>query len=284
MSLKNRNAIIPLVKEQGRSNDGGYLNHIPIISGIKRQFDNDIGEMGVQQAFAKWVAIAGEGKLSIRGKDDHVKEILREKPVVVVANHPFFAEIFTVIASLEPRDDMYGVGISNFLGIGPNISRHVFPIYMTRQMSSERQKLLVRAGHMLHFGPRIPPDEAHKKNVESIHQAAEAVRNGSLVFMMPEGVKSGKAVRWSSGIGHLLLGIGENTNAYLLFAYSEGTSNWDYLRIVPGVKKILPTVSITFAKPITIADALGESTDPREITRKLQEEYNNWVRSIGKGL
>jgi len=262
------------MKEQFRDH-GGILDHIPIAGRIKRQFDIDIGELGVQQTFAKWVAVAGEGKLSIRGKDDHVKEILREKPVVVIGNHPSFAEILTVAASLEPRDDMYGIGISLFLGIGPNMSKHVF---------REQQKLLVRVGYILHLGPRIRPDEAHKKNIESISQAADAVRKGSLVGIFPEGIRSGKNSKWSNGVGHLLLGIGKGSNGYLIFVYSDGVSNWDYLRVVPGIKKLIPPVSVTFAKPRTIADALEESTDPREITRKLQEEYNNWVSSIGKGL
>lgn len=260
--------------------DGGYLDKIPFLSGIKRQFDGDIGEMGLQQTFAKWVAVAGKDKLSIRGKDKRVKEILREEPVVVVGNHPSFAEIATVIASLEPRDDIYGVGISLFLGIGPNISRHVFPVYKTRQMSSEQQKLLVRAGYMLHLGPRISPDEAHKRNVESINQAVDAVRNGCLVIIFPEGIRSGKDSRWSNGVGHLLSGIGRDLNGYLIFVYSDGVSNWDYLRVVPYVKKLIPPASVTFAEPKTIDSFLEKGGDPRSITERLKTDYYTWVRSL----
>lgn len=267
------------MKEQERSNDGGYLDHIPIISGIKRQFDRDIGDMGIQQAFAKWVAIAGEGKLSIRGKDDYVREILREKPVIVVGNHPSFAEILTTVASLEPRDDIYGLGISLFLGIGPNISRHVFPVYRTKQMSSERQKLLVKAGYLLNLGPNIPPEEAHEKNIESVNNAAEAVRKGGLVVIFPHGIRAGKE-RWSRGVGHLISKIGRQTDSYLIFVYSEGVSNWDYLRLVPGVKKLIPPASITFSQPRTIDSVLDQTDDPRFLTEKLKEDYDVWISSL----
>jgi len=267
------------MKERLKTARGGYLEHIPILGGIKRQFDRDIGEMGVVQAFAKWVAIAGKDKLIIRGKDDQIREILREKPVVVVGNHPAFAEILTTVASLEPRKDIYGLGISLFLGIGPNISKHIFPIYRTRRMSSERQKLLVRAGFMLHLGPDISPEEAHKKNIESVNQAAEAVRNGSLVIIFPQGIRSGKE-RWSPGIGHLISGIGRQPDSYLIFVYSEGVSNWDYLRLVPCVKKLIPPASITFSQPRTIESILDQTDDPKSLTEKLKADYDAWISSL----
>ena len=268
------------MKEQG-SKYGGYIDRIPILSRIKREFDRDIGEMGVQQAFAKKVAIAGEGKLSIRGKDDRVKEILREKPTVVVGNHPSFAEILTTVASLEPRDDMYGIGISLFLGIGPNISKHVFPVYRTKQMSSERQKFLVRAGYLLNLGPNISPEEAHKKNIESVNKAAEAVKDGALVIIFPQGIRSGRE-RWSRGVGHLLSEIGKNSNGYLIFVYSEGVSSLDYLRLVPGIKKLIPPASVTFAQPRTITSVLEGGGDPRSITERLKVDYRAWIGSLTK--
>lgn len=269
------------MKERSRG-DGGYLDYIPIAGGIKKQIDHGVKEMGFQQTAAKLIEVHGGIKLIIRGKDAQVKGILEKDPAVVIANHPSFAEIATVIASLEPREDIYLIGIANFLGIGPNFSKHVIPIYMTRQMSSEEHKFLVRLGNILHLGPRIPPNDAHEKNVESMDRAVETVKNGGLVVMFPEGVQSARQRKWLNGIGHLLKEIGGQSNSHLIFVHSDGTTGWDYLRWAPGIKKLLPRVITTFAKPRTIGDALSESTDPIKITKKLEEAYNNWISTIAK--
>ncbi|MDP3987717.1 MAG: 1-acyl-sn-glycerol-3-phosphate acyltransferase [Candidatus Levybacteria bacterium] len=267
------------MKEQVQGN-AGYLGHFPIANRIRRRIDYDVGEIGFQQTVDKIANLVGENKLVIKGKDEETKDVLRRKPAIVIANHPSFAEIIAVIASLEPRDDIHLVGISNFLGIGANFSERVIPIYMTKQMAAKKHKFPVRLGNALHFGPRMPYDKAHKKNIGSIESAIEKVNNEGLVVIFPEGVQSGKDKKWLDGVGHLIAGVESRSSVHLIFVYSKGTSNWDYMRVVPGVKKLLPKIEVTFSKPRTIADFLGGITDPKLITKKMEHEYNNYVDSI----
>lgn len=272
------------MKEQESSN-AGYVDRIPIAGAIRRIIDKDVARLGFQQTAARLISIAGEGKLVVEGKDDLVREVLKTKPVVVISNHPSFAEILTVIASLEPRDDMSLIGMSVFQGVGPNISEHVIPVYMTPRMDSKRYgSPIIRAGNALRFGPQVSTSEAPGKNFESIGKAIEKVKEGGLVVIFPEGVASGrKDKKWRSGIGHLVSGIGTETKAYLVFAYCEGTSNLDFMRIVPGVKRFLPTMRVTFAEPRLIASSIGEDMDPRAITKKIEQEYHAWTSSLALG-
>jgi len=268
--------------KESRQGNAGYLDYFPFAKKTREQIEHDVTELGFQQAAARIVNRVAENKLVVEGKDEEVEEILGSRPVIVIANHPSFAEIITTVASLEPRDDIYLIGISNFLGIGPNFSKHVIPVYGTNQTASEGYKLPIRIGDALRFGPKVQYENAHERNIRSIRNAAEIVNQGSLIVMFPEGIQSGKDKKWLNGIGYLVAGIEKRFSTYLIFAYPEGTSNTDYIRLIPGIRKLLPKTSVTFSSPRTIKDSLGDITDPRVVTKKIEDEYIAWTNSVVK--
>lgn len=84
--------------------------------------------------------------------------------------------------------------------------------------------------------------------------------------------------RWFSGIGYLLKGAKTDKKIYVVMAYIQGTSDLDYLRIIPGLSKFLPEIKVTFNYPQEVNDILDKN--PKEITSILEEEYNDWIKLI----
>ena len=68
------------------------------------------------------------------------------------------------------------------------------------------------------------------------------------------------------------------TEAYVINARVAGTSDLDYLRLLPGVGKFLPTITVTFSGAIKIQEI--NSGQPKDITQRLEELYTNWEKRI----
>lgn len=253
---------------------------LPVIGSLMKRLDQSVGKNGLVQSFRKIVGAIGKDKLLIRGKDEYLREILEKKPVVVITNHPHYGEIFAGVAALEPRDDIHIVGISNFLGLGPNVAKYVHPIYMTEKMAREKQKLPVWLGHRLHIGPQVSFTQAARKNVESMRTAAQHVRKGGLIAMSPDGIRSDTKAKWPDGVGYLLARIGKDTNAFLVYMHVDNVYGYDLLRLAPGVNKLFSPIAITFSKPQNITTILEKNSDSKTITTNLEEDYRNWANSL----
>jgi len=268
------------MNERINGNPDNYKYWIPVMGKLMKELDNSVKEIGFVEAHRKIMSSIGKDKFIINGKDERLKEILKNKPTVVINNHPFYGEIFAGIAALEPRSDIYLIGTAEYLGIGPNISKHIDPIYMTKQMTAEKQKLVVKLGHGLHIDPHFSSEEAHQKNIKSIEKAAEQVKRNGLVIIMPEGIRAEKTTTWSNGIGYLLTEIGKGTNATLINSYVDGVNEYDLLRLAPGIKNLFNPITVTFSDPESIEDILDKNSDPKAITRGLKENYDEWVQSL----
>ncbi len=258
----------------------GYLDYIPFAKTIRKKIEQDVKEVGFQQAAYNIVKFIGKDKLVIKEKNDKTKQTIANEPGIVVVNHPYFAEIIVAVAALEPRDNIYLIGISNFLGIGDEFSKHIIPVYMTNQMKSTKQKFPVKIGNALGFGQKVPCSTAHEENIRSMQDAIDKINCGGLVVMFPEGIQSGQNTKWFNGVGYILLGIEDKNNAYLTFLHVRGVSNWDYLRLLPNIKKHLPQIEAIFSEPVTVLSSLSGIDSPKIITEKLHESYRDWQSRI----
>lgn len=254
------------------------LDTTPVVGKHIRKFDETVGQDGLQKAMKDLMNLA-EAKLEVRGKDQKTTEILRNKPVLLIANHPFDAEFMPLFASLPSREDMYVVGTLTFMGVGPNFREHLIPVYTGHLAETEHNKLSVRFGRKLPHNPKLGYKEAKKMNTQAIDTAIERINEGGMVTIFPEGLR-GKGGKWFSGVGKILKGLEDNSDAYLVNTHIQGTSNLDFMRIVPGVRRLLPPLVVNYSKPRQIDDVVAQDISAHKLTRDLQSEYNTWSKNL----
>jgi hypothetical protein len=118
-------------------------------------------------------------------------------------------------------------------------------------------------------------EEGRKKNIESIKLAAEKINSGGLVIIFPDG---GARKDWFNGIGHLIHGVKNKKNSFVLRAHIKGTSNWDWLRLIPIMNKIFPEFKVNFAMPLRM-DSIKQE-DQKMTTKFLEKKYWRWLGSL----
>lgn len=259
----------------------GYIKfgELPVLGRFIRGFDIAVGDKGLQLAMMGLIESTGS-RLEICGRKGEVKRILSNESVLVVANHPYDAEVIPLLAALPLRKDVYVVGTSDFVGMGSNVSNHLIPVYINRHVESENQRLSVRLGRRFKFGPRPVSEEAQRMNKQAIKDAGQRIREGGMVVLFPEGLR-GKGGKWFPGIGWLLNEVRGENEAYFVRVFVQGTSNLDPLRLIPGFGKLFPVLRVTFSKPQRIVSILDEEMDPKRFTKKLQGDYQRWSKSLG---
>ena len=260
------------------ANRYNLLGQIPIFGKLFRDFDKSAGENGIHKAVED-VIKRTETKLIVHGLVKGTIEILKSKPVILVASHTFDFEVLLLIAALPKRDDIFTITASDLMGAGPNTNSYIIPMFIHKYFDKGSHKLSVKVAKLLHLGPRFSPQIEHKRNVENINYAASKVKNGGLVINFPDGILK-KGNPWLSGVGYLLRGIYKKRNAFYARAYIQGTSSFDILRLIPIVRRFFPPINVYFDRPKEIALILNEREDPKEITKNLQADYNRWVFTI----
>lgn len=249
-----------------------FLNKIPILGGILRNFDKTVEEKGFQPAMVDFLE-KHECKLTINGRSGKTDNVLNNHPLVITANHPFDFDMGPLIAALPARDDISIIIASEFMGIGPNTDKHFIPVFINRYLNK------FHIYKIFHIGPVLVNEQEHKRNIESIQNAALRVKNGGIVIIFPCGVRKSE-INWFPGIGYLLKDIGKTTKAYYLKAYIKGTSNLDLLRLIPGIRRLLPSLKVSFSESEEISSILEKSDNPENITKDLQKNYIEWVETL----
>lgn len=218
-------------------------------------------------------------KMDIRriGKDEEVLNVLKNKPVVVVSNHPAESDVPVLLSSLSNRKDFYLVINSSFCNIGKNIDKHLLPVHIVQRLfDSNKLNLRLRLLRAIHKTDLLDKETAQQKNRESINNASEKINRGGLVTIFP--AAGSKDNKWFSGVGHIISGINKNREAFIVMAHIKGTSDWDYLRIIPGIRKLLPKIEVHFAKPIKINEV--KRLDPKETVARIEEKYKVWSSGL----
>lgn len=264
-------ATLPLVK-------------LPIVKGIVQTLNKDMGQHGLAKAFDKFLKNHAI-KWSVTGLTKETLETLQKASVIVVANHEHEMEFVAVSACLPDRPDVFVIGVANLLNLGENFAKHLLPVFIrTSSVPEKEMKLTARIGRKFGLGAKAPNEKAHEFNLNSMRLAQDRLASGHLIMLFPQGVRK-KSV-WSPGIGHLVKSTAKNKhNTYLVRVHVAGTSDLDALRIVPIIKKVFPPIKVTVRKPqLTAAYLKDELICPKALTRMLQDEYNEWVKTLTENL
>jgi len=258
------------------------LGQIPVFGKLFRDFDKSAGENGIHKAVAD-VIKRTKTRIIVHGLIKETIEILKSKPLILVANHPYDFELILLIAALPKRDDIFTIVASDLMGAGPNTSSYFIPVFIHKYFDKGSHKLSVKVAKLLHLGPRFSPSIEHRKNIESLEYAVSKVKNSGLVIIFPEGIlKTGSS--WFPGIGYLVRAIYEKRNAFYARAYIQGTSFFDILRLIPIVRRFFSPINVYFDRPREISFFINAKDDPKEITKNLQADYNRWVATLKKSF
>lgn len=252
------------------------LKDIFFFGNLIKRLDNKIEEVGFQRAMVKVITYTST-RIKTHNKTVDVINILRTKPAILVANHPAESDVIALIASLCHRQDLHLVINSSFLHICPNLSKHLIPVYVHHRNTGN---LRLRLLNLFHQTQEFPKNKAHQKNISSIAKASQKINQGSLVIIFPAG--GGYNRLWFNGIGHLITNLKNSKDVYLIMAYIQGTSVFDYLRLLPGLGKIFPPITIHFAAPKIINNLINQK--PKAIVRVLNQQFEGWRDSIDQRL
>lgn len=234
-----------------------------------------ISEHGVVLAMRKFLSKCNT-KVEIKSNKE-IDKVLKKLSGVVVANHPAESDVMAILSAVKNRKDVFLVITSSFRSLIPELDKHLIPVYISNRITESFEgKIKFKILNRLNKTPIYTPEEEHKKNIESINKAIEKVNNGGLVIIFPNG--GDKKHNWFNGIGHLIHGVKNKEESFIIRAYIEGTSTWDYLRLLPLIGKFLPKFKISFANPLRMDTIQKEN--PKATTVNLENKYWNWRGSV----
>jgi 1-acyl-sn-glycerol-3-phosphate acyltransferase len=201
---------------------------------------------------------------------------LKNDRVLLICNHPAQVDVLLLLASIPPRRKTFLVVMHGLLSILPAINKHLIPVYISHRIDDDDQyDWKYNLFKKIHFVPEYSQEVAHQKNIKSIALAAQKIDEGSLVAVFPAGGSKNKH-DFLPGVGHLIKNLKYPQNSKLVMAHVDGTSAWDFLRIIPFVKFFLPKFRADFSEPLEISNFTEGSG--REISQKLQQVYDSWSR------
>lgn len=251
---------------------GASLYTSKITGGLLHQIDSQIKKEGLSETME---SIFKKTKTEIiYSKDDpEVDKVLENDPLILISNHPSEIEVLIYLSLFKTRKDVYLVANHNFLKILPSIDRQIIPVYIIHRLTQSSFNLKFRIFKHIHEAQHFSKEISHQKNVDSILNAAKKVSNGAVVIIFPAADESDG--HFLSGIGHMIKNLTNKSRAKLVMAHVSGTSNLDFLRIIPFVNRFLPKIKINFAKPINISKYSKQ--EAKLITSEVEKDYFKWV-------
>jgi 1-acyl-sn-glycerol-3-phosphate acyltransferase len=206
-----------------------------------------------------------------------IDDVLKNGSGIIVANHPAEADVLAILASIKQRNDFYLIINSNLTKIIPELDKNLIPVYINNKLSlffDGRFKTWVLS--LFHKFEQFSKEKEKEKNIESIKLAIKKINQGGLVIIFPDG--GNKKKDWFNGIGYLIHGIKNKKNKFIIRTRIEGTSNWDYLRLIPFLGKLLPKFRVSFCQPLKMS--LVKKDNPKTTTNQLENKYWTWLGSL----
>jgi len=241
-----------------------------MIKNTLMEINENIKKMGVVGAIRKFIKKCNTEVVVKSSRE--INQILRKASGVIVANHPAEADVLAILAAVKKRKDIYLIINSSLKKIIPELDKHLIPVFIyNKSIESFEGKLKMKIVEIFHKVAKHSLQEERDKNIKSINRAINKINKGGLVIIFPDG--SDEKHGWFNGIGHMIHGI-KNEKSFVIRAYIQGTSNWDYLRLIPFMGRFMPKFKISFAKPIKIVDI--KKNNPKEITANLEDKYWKW--------
>ncbi|MDP1721829.1 MAG: 1-acyl-sn-glycerol-3-phosphate acyltransferase [Candidatus Gottesmanbacteria bacterium] len=249
------------------------LSDLPLIGNLIQAIDQDIKRHSFIQAMSN-VVRRSRTRLVVQGLSNEVKDILQTKPAVIVANHPDDAEVIALIATLPERKDIYLIVNARMVGIVKDLDRYLIPVYIEHHNNPyHHNQILSYLLKTYHPKKILTPEKEHERNIKSIARAARIVNGGGLVIIFP-GRRSIDG-HWFPGVSHLLRKVKNRKFTYISRIYLQGTSLLDCLRLIPFMSRLLPVITIHFAKPLQVSEVWNK--DPKKITSNIENNYIAWI-------
>lgn len=246
-----------------------------MIKGLIDYLDKNISEIGVVLAMKKFIKKCNT-EIVVKSNNE-IDTVLEKLSGVIVANHPAQADVLAILSAIKNRKDVFLIINSQFRELIPELDNHLIPVYISNQITEDFWgRIYLWIFSRFKKMTKYSKEEEHQKNIESISMAIEKVNKGGLVIIFPSGGNEKRG--WLNGIGHLIHGIKDKEKSFVIRAHIEGTSIWDYLRLLPLIGKFLPKFKISFANPLRV-DKI-KMDDPKKTTVELENNYWKWISSV----
>ncbi len=254
------------------------LTRLPIIAEFIRNLKREVTTKGWPVGISHLLKEYGIN-LNITPPSAATTQTLAQKPVLVVANHPYELEVLVLIGSLPNRNNVKLIINANYLNLIDYGHDQMIPVYIGHKNHNQyAQSFIKRALNLLAPKNNLSAEDEHSKNIESIAQAAKFLSGGQLVILFPD--RHSPDGHWFNGIGHLIHQTKPEINPQIVFSFIEGTSSKDFRRFIKPINRFFPPINVTFSEPISLAPYID--LEPKDIRVQLEAQYREWVSSIGK--
>ncbi|KKR68134.1 MAG: hypothetical protein UU09_C0015G0001 [Microgenomates group bacterium GW2011_GWA2_40_6] len=246
-----------------------------VISNLFRRTNQDVASRGYAAAMNS-VLSRTNSQLVVKGLTPSLKKTLSHNRVLLISNHPNQAEVLAILAALPQRSDYYLVANHKFFSILPAIDHHLIPVYIDHQSTEKHVSWKLRLFKKLHYHADLDKTIAHQKNIDSIALASQKLSAGALVQIFP--VIKDATKEFSPGVGYLLKNSQSISKTQVVMIHVAGTSDLDYLRLLPFVGKFLPPFEITFSHAYSASDFIAETG--QATANNLEITYRAWFSSV----
>jgi len=249
--------------------------HIPFLSTILHNVNQDIIELGIHKTFNNIVKLR-KCKIIVKGLSPQLKKILKSERVIFISNHPHIIEPFIYVSTLPPRKDFYIVMNAKFLNWLSNLNPHIIPVHIQHHYQKENHLgLRARIFNLLPLSIKsIDQQRAHELNINNMEKASNLLDQGAMIIIFP----GDENIHWFSGVGHLTKKTHTKKPIYMVRAYMHRTNKFDLLRMIPGFGVFFPPIFIEFA-PIVKINHLRKF-DGKKIAQIMETDYRTWKTSL----
>lgn len=246
-----------------------------MIKRIVRIIEGNVSQKGIVLGIKKFVEQCGT-KIKVDG-DQEINLVLKNGAGILVANHHTETDVLAILAAVKKRKDVYIIINSSIRGLVSKLDKHLIPVYVNNRIFTGIEgKLKLKFLSCFTNIEVLTREEEIIKNRKSIETAIKKINKGGLVIIFPDG--GNEKLGWFNGVGHLIHGIKNENNSFFIRAYIKGTTDFDFLRLIPGVGRIMPKFLVTFDKPIEINKV--KMVDAKVTTKYLERQYLEWVSSF----
>jgi hypothetical protein len=257
-----------------------FIQRIPVLHQFISKFSSDVTSFGPVAA-AQQLIQRYHGKLIIHMPPETAK-VLKSSGSIVAFNHPYEIETYIVQACVPNRRDLIMIATANILSVAPDLKPYLIPVWVDHTAKKEKRgKLSGKIAKIFSLRQDLNPNEAHLNNIQSITKAANHVSGGGVIFIAPEGFR-GKGGRWFFGIGHLISQVEQKNDSYYISCFISGTSNLDWLRLIPLINRLYPPIHVYFSQPQKLMDIIVKNDHPKKIALGLETQYRLWSKTLAR--
>jgi len=216
---------------------------------------------------------------------EKTQDILKNKWVLIVANHNFDMEMIPLLNTLPERKDFYMVASSNFLQIWENLSSHLIPIYFSNKKMGTWNKFSWKVLNILKKSNTNTNEQNSELNRKSMERVVELLNKNAMILIFPSWIKWWKHESWSDWIWYLINDLKklENKEIYLTKAFIKWHSIFDLLRFFKYTWLFLPKLTVHIKEPKLIKNLdLNDELHPKSITKILQDVYSEWIKKYNQ--